>query len=96
MEDLHNSRCLYIFTVLLTIESMLTNVQGSELENDDKPDATYALIGAGIGLFFAICFIGSKLYIIKKQMFNNEYSENPVKRTANCSALVDMKDRTEV
>lgn len=37
-------------------------------------DATYALIGAGIGLFFAICFIGSKLYIIKKYMLDIEAS----------------------
>ncbi|CDQ66758.1 unnamed protein product [Oncorhynchus mykiss] len=92
MKTLHNGLCLSIKTIIFTIEFMLTNVRGNELESNEEPDATYAWIGAGIGLFFAICFIGSKLYMIKKHMLDNEVSEDSVKRPSLRTTLVDMKD----
>ncbi|KAM9558938.1 uncharacterized protein ACWYII_011039 [Salvelinus alpinus] len=110
MKTLHNGLCLSVKTIIFTIESMLTNVRGNELESNEEPesmltnvrgnelesneepDATYAWIGAGIGLFFAICFIGSKLYMIKKYMLDNEVSEDSVKRPSLRTTLVDMKD----
>lgn len=93
---LQNSRCLSVITIIFTIECMLTNVRGNDLESNDEPDATYALIGAGIGLFFAICFIGSKLYIIKKYMLDIEASEETVKTPSHQTAFVDMKDLRRV
>uniref|UniRef100_A0AAY4DBL4 Uncharacterized protein n=1 Tax=Denticeps clupeoides TaxID=299321 RepID=A0AAY4DBL4_9TELE len=38
------------------------------------PDVKYALIGAGIGGFFAALFIAIKIFMIKKQLLDNGYS----------------------
>ncbi|KAK6301966.1 hypothetical protein J4Q44_G00280190 [Coregonus suidteri] len=96
MKMLQNGHCLSVITIIFTIESILTNVKGNDLESNEEPDATYALIGAGIGLFFAICFIGSKLYMIKKHMLDIEVSEVCVKRPCQQTALVDMKNLKRV
>uniref|UniRef100_A0A4W3GS12 Uncharacterized protein n=1 Tax=Callorhinchus milii TaxID=7868 RepID=A0A4W3GS12_CALMI len=34
----------------------------------------YALLGAGIGLFLVISFVLIKVYMIKKHIFENEFS----------------------
>uniref|UniRef100_A0A8C2AWU7 Uncharacterized protein n=1 Tax=Cyprinus carpio TaxID=7962 RepID=A0A8C2AWU7_CYPCA len=42
----------------------------------------YAVIGAGIGLFFSICFLLIKMYIIKKQVHDNEFSDTSLRRAS--------------
>uniref|UniRef100_A0A3B3T9S7 Uncharacterized protein n=1 Tax=Paramormyrops kingsleyae TaxID=1676925 RepID=A0A3B3T9S7_9TELE len=34
----------------------------------------YAAIGIGIGLFFSLCFVALKLYMLRKHMLDNELS----------------------
>ncbi|XP_064418644.1 transmembrane protein 273-like [Latimeria chalumnae] len=43
---------------------------------DDLPDIKYALIGAGIGAFLAICFLALKFYMIKRNLLELETTDS--------------------
>ncbi|MGH0116715.1 UNVERIFIED_CONTAM: hypothetical protein FKN15_021263 [Acipenser sinensis] len=56
-------------------EYLSTKVNGTGLDSEDYPEVKYAVLGAGIGAIFALCFVAIKLYMIKKHMLDNELSE---------------------
>ncbi|OCT72183.1 hypothetical protein XELAEV_18035153mg [Xenopus laevis] len=44
--------------------------------NEEEFDVQYAVIGACVGAVLAVSFIAVKLYMIKKHMFDNNFSES--------------------
>uniref|UniRef100_A0A9J7X6L8 Uncharacterized protein n=1 Tax=Cyprinus carpio carpio TaxID=630221 RepID=A0A9J7X6L8_CYPCA len=54
----------------------------SQLSMPLSSEIKYAVIGAGIGLFFSICFLLIKMYIIKKQVHDNEFSDTSLRRAS--------------
>ncbi|XP_031761626.1 transmembrane protein 273 [Xenopus tropicalis] len=45
-------------------------------KNKEEFDVQYAVIGACVGAILAVSFIAVKLYMIKKHMFDNNFSES--------------------
>ncbi|XP_007902766.1 transmembrane protein 273 [Callorhinchus milii] len=54
---------------------------GDATEKSDEIDVKYALLGAGIGLFLVISFVLIKVYMIKKHIFENEFSDPPSRQS---------------
>uniref|UniRef100_A0A8C9SQK7 Uncharacterized protein n=1 Tax=Scleropages formosus TaxID=113540 RepID=A0A8C9SQK7_SCLFO len=44
-------------------------------------EVKYAIIGVGIGVFFSLCFVAIKFYMLKKHMLDNELSGKTTPRT---------------
>ncbi|XP_033886567.1 transmembrane protein 273-like [Acipenser ruthenus] len=63
------------FTLILSLECLSTKVNGTGLDSEDDPEVKYAVLGAGIGAIFALCFVAIKLYMIKKHMLDNDLSD---------------------
>ncbi|KAK6487463.1 transmembrane protein 273-like [Huso huso] len=63
------------FTLILSLDCLSTKVNGTGLDSEDEPEVKYAVLGAGIGAIFALCFLAVKLYMIKKHMLDNELSD---------------------
>ncbi|KAK7123183.1 hypothetical protein R3I94_020089 [Phoxinus phoxinus] len=88
----HARRCS-AFCFIFTVDCLLVTCVNGQDSSSDEPEIKYAVIGAGIGLFFSICFLLLKIYIIKKQMLDNEPSDVSLRRAS--SRVVDMESRRE-
>ncbi|KAJ8264491.1 hypothetical protein GJAV_G00149770 [Gymnothorax javanicus] len=65
------------FCILMMVflsDFLMIKVHGDGLNNEDKTDFKYAVIGACIGVFFSLCFLAVKLYMLRKHMFDNGLS----------------------
>ncbi|KAM4636337.1 transmembrane protein 273 isoform 2-T2 [Discoglossus pictus] len=62
---------------LLTLTVTLLSIGGvcTEGREDDEPEVKYAIIGACVGAVLAVTFIAIKLYMIKKHMLDNAFSD---------------------
>ncbi|XP_067226150.1 uncharacterized protein [Chanodichthys erythropterus] len=69
---------------------LVTRVKGQD-SSGDEPEIKYAVIGAGIGLFFSICFLLMKMYIIRKQMLDNEPSDVSERRASSRANDVESR-----
>ncbi|XP_073722586.1 transmembrane protein 273-like isoform X2 [Misgurnus anguillicaudatus] len=62
----------YSAILIFTIDWLVfTCVKGQSSPNNE-PEIKYAVIGVGIGIFFSICFLAVKIYIIRRQMLEND------------------------
>ncbi|XP_018581956.1 transmembrane protein 273-like isoform X2 [Scleropages formosus] len=65
-----------VVAIVYLIDSLLTKVQGDDPNSKDEPvEVKYAIIGVGIGVFFSLCFVAIKFYMLKKHMLDNELSD---------------------
>ncbi|KAG9267358.1 transmembrane protein 273 isoform X2 [Astyanax mexicanus] len=83
--------CAFIF--LFTVDTLLKQVRGDGNSSSDEPEVKYALIGAGIGLIFAACFIAVKVCMIKRHMLDNEPSEDSFRRPSLQYRVTEMDSR---
>ncbi|KAL7870114.1 hypothetical protein AOLI_G00141020 [Acnodon oligacanthus] len=76
---------------LFTADTLLRCVRGDGGSSGDEPasEVKYAVIGTGIGLFLAACFIAIKLCMIRRHMLDNEPSEDSMRRPSamQCTEL---------
>nr|XP_015201736.1 PREDICTED: putative uncharacterized protein C10orf128 homolog [Lepisosteus oculatus] len=68
-------RVFSAFTVVLLTDVLVVEVHANGSKSPDEPEIKYAVIGAGIGAFLALCFVVIKLYMIKKHMLDNDLSD---------------------
>ncbi|XP_036377556.1 transmembrane protein 273-like isoform X2 [Megalops cyprinoides] len=55
-------------------------------------EVKYAIIGAGIGLFFSVIFVVVKLYMLKKHMLDNDLSDTEQSRKLSVrTVMVDLR-----
>ncbi|XP_067226148.1 uncharacterized protein [Chanodichthys erythropterus] len=86
-----HARFCSAFCFIFTIDCLLvTRVKGQD-SSGDEPEIKYAVIGAGIGLFFSICFLLMKMYIIRKQMLDNEPSDVSERRASSRANDVESR-----
>ncbi|KAK1794315.1 hypothetical protein P4O66_011199 [Electrophorus voltai] len=64
-------------------DTLFLHVRADDNSSTDEPtpEVKYAAIGIGIGVFLSICFIAVKLCMIKRHMFDNEPSDESVRRS---------------
>ncbi|KAG7492636.1 hypothetical protein MATL_G00016400 [Megalops atlanticus] len=79
-------------TVMLLIDTLVMKVHGNDPNSTNEKEVKYALIGAGIGLFFSVIFVVVKLYMLKKHMLDNDLSdiEQP-RRSSVRTVMVDLR-----
>ncbi|KTF76028.1 hypothetical protein cypCar_00038179 [Cyprinus carpio] len=89
-----HARYCSAFCFIFTIDCLLvTHVKAQDSSSDETGKSKYAVIGAGIGLFFSICFLLIKMYIIKKQVHDNEFSDTTPRRAS--PRIIDVESRRE-
>ncbi|XP_029466624.1 transmembrane protein 273 isoform X2 [Rhinatrema bivittatum] len=60
---------------LLCLDFLRADGSATEANEEEEIDIKYAVIGACIGAILAIAFIAIKLYMIKKHMLDNDFSD---------------------
>ncbi|XP_017569832.1 uncharacterized protein tmem273 [Pygocentrus nattereri] len=87
----HNTHLFHVDAGQLHEYTLLRCVRGDGGSSGDEPasEVKYAVIGTGIGLFLAACFIAIKLCMIRRHMLDNEPSEDSMRRpsTMQCTEL---------
>ncbi|XP_036377547.1 transmembrane protein 273-like isoform X1 [Megalops cyprinoides] len=78
--------------VVLLIDTLLMKVHGNDPNSTNETEVKYAIIGAGIGLFFSVIFVVVKLYMLKKHMLDNDLSDTEQSRKLSVrTVMVDLR-----
>ncbi|KAJ8365448.1 hypothetical protein SKAU_G00142790 [Synaphobranchus kaupii] len=75
--------------MVFLIDCLIMRVHGNDPNNADEKDYKYAVIGLLIGLFFSLCFLAIKFYMIKKQLLDIYLSDS--KRPSLRTVELEMK-----
>ncbi|XP_029933851.1 transmembrane protein 273-like [Myripristis murdjan] len=76
---------------ILITEYLLLSVRADGADSEEQTDLRFALIGAGIGLFFAAVFMVIKIYMIRKHMLDNRPG-NTMKRPSETLSLHSRRE----
>ncbi|KAK2876968.1 hypothetical protein QQF64_004189 [Cirrhinus molitorella] len=86
-----HARYCSAFCFIFTIDCLLVTCVKAQEPSSDEPEIKYAIIGAGIGFIFSVCFLLIKLYIIRKQAQDTELSDTSFRRAS--ARITDVESR---